>query len=61
MTEVERIEAAASGNPNIKIYRYPNAKHGFMQHDRPSFLPAAADLAFARGLDALGSMSEASK
>jgi carboxymethylenebutenolidase len=61
MEEVQRIEAAASGNPNIKIYRYPNAKHGFMQHDRPSFLPAAADLAFARGLDALGSMIEASR
>jgi carboxymethylenebutenolidase len=56
MEEVRRIEAASSGNPNIEVYRYPKAKHGFMQHDRPSFLPPAADLAFARGLGALVSM-----
>jgi carboxymethylenebutenolidase len=53
MEEVARIESAASGNPNIAIYRYPKAKHGFMQHDRPSYLPAAAELAFARALDVL--------
>ena len=59
MEEVERISSAASGNPNIEIFRYPNAKHGFMQHDRPSHLPAAAELAFARGLDVLASRLKA--
>jgi carboxymethylenebutenolidase len=54
MEEVASIEAAASNNPYIEIHRYPKAKHGFMQHDRPSYL-ASADLAFARGIDLLNS------
>jgi carboxymethylenebutenolidase len=55
MAEVAAIEAAAAINPNIKIYRYPKAKHGFMQHDRPSYLPMAADLAFTRSIELLTS------
>lgn len=61
MTEVASIEAAAAANPNIKIYRYPKAKHGFMQQDRPSYLPSAADLAFTRAMELLTSTLTASQ
>lgn len=58
MTEVERIRKAASGNRNIQVHTYAGAGHGFMQDDRPSFHAPSAELAFARGLDALKSNLE---
>src|SRR5581483_5340092 len=53
MAEVERMRDAARGKPLIEIYTYEGAGHGFMQHDRPSYHAAAAELAFARGMRTL--------
>jgi carboxymethylenebutenolidase len=53
MTEVAQIADAGKGNPNIEVVTYPDAPHGFMQQDRPSFRPQAAQPAWAAGLSTL--------
>lgn len=53
MTEVSQIINASSGNPNIEIVTYPDAPHGFIQQDRPSFRLQAARPAWAAGLSTL--------
>lgn len=53
MTEVEQIIDASKRNPQIEIVTYPDAPHGFMQQDRPSFRPQAAQPAWAAGLSTL--------
>ncbi|HVV61598.1 MAG TPA: alpha/beta fold hydrolase [Pseudolabrys sp.] len=53
MTEVKQIADASTGNPDIAIFTYPDAPHGFMQQDRPSYRPDAARPAWARALDTL--------
>lgn len=53
ISEVERMRQAARDNPRIEIHTYEGAGHGFMQHDRPSYHAAAAELAFERGMRTL--------
>lgn len=53
MQEVENIKRAAAGNGKIEIHVYPKAGHGFMQHDRPSYIRECAESAYARGMDLL--------
>lgn len=53
MTEVAQIIGTIKGNPNIEVITYPDAPHGFMQQDRPSFRPQAAQPAWVAGLSTL--------
>jgi carboxymethylenebutenolidase len=55
MSEVARIARACDGNSNIELFTYAKTGHGFMQHDRPSYNPGVAELAFARGIAMLKS------
>jgi carboxymethylenebutenolidase len=55
MSEVARIAQACRGNSNIELFTYAKIGHGFMQQDRPSYGPKAAELAFARGIATLKS------
>jgi carboxymethylenebutenolidase len=49
-TEVDAIEAAFRGTPAVEIYRYPGAKHGFMQADSAAYDEKFAQLADERAL-----------
>jgi len=53
MSEVAGITKASARNPNIEIFTYPDAPHGFMQQDRASYRPSAAGPAWDRGVGAL--------
>jgi carboxymethylenebutenolidase len=53
MSEVEKITEASAGNANVAVFTYPDAPHGFMQQDRPSYRPDAARPAWARALETL--------
>jgi dienelactone hydrolase len=49
-SEVDAIEAAHRGQPAVEIYRYPGAKHGFMQSESAGYDERAAHLADERAL-----------
>jgi carboxymethylenebutenolidase len=49
----DQIEAVRTAHPEVEIYLYDGAQHGFANFMRPSFLPAAADLARERTLEFL--------
>lgn len=52
LAEVEAVEQGVRSNPNIVIYRYPEAGHSFFNKVRPTYDPAAAAVA-AKRIDAL--------
>jgi carboxymethylenebutenolidase len=47
---VARIRAAFAGRPDVKIYDYPEAGHGFYLPGRASFHPLSAQLAHSRSV-----------
>jgi carboxymethylenebutenolidase len=49
----EQVKAAFAGNPNIEIYVYPGAGHGFHCDERGSFHEASAKTAWQRAMDFL--------
>ncbi len=51
----EQIEAVRSAHPDVKIYVYDDAEHGFNCDARRSYNPAAAKLARERSLEFLKS------
>jgi carboxymethylenebutenolidase len=48
LDEVSTIEAAYQSQPQVEIYRYPGAKHGFAQADVPAYDAQAAQLSEER-------------
>lgn len=52
LAEVEAVADGVAANPNIKIWRYPEAGHSFFNKVRPTYDAAAAALAAER-IDAL--------
>lgn len=48
LAEIEAVARGVAANPNIAIWRYPEAGHSFFNKVRPTFDPAAAALAAAR-------------
>jgi carboxymethylenebutenolidase len=52
-SEVDAIEAAHRGQPAVEIYRYPGAKHGFMQSESAAYDQRVAELADERALTML--------
>ncbi len=48
LSEIEAVERAVAGRPNIVVYRYPEAGHSFFNQVRPTYDPAAAALAATR-------------
>ena len=49
----EQREAVKAAHPEVEIYTYEGAKHGFAGTERPEYLPAAAELAWTRTLEFL--------
>ena len=47
---IDQIEAAFRGKPDVEIYRYAGAKHGFAQSDAAAYDEAAAHLSEERAL-----------
>jgi carboxymethylenebutenolidase len=47
---VKAVKQASAGR-DIEIFVYPEANHGFFSNIRPSYDPAAADLAWSRSCD----------
>jgi carboxymethylenebutenolidase len=47
---IDAIEAAHRGKPDVEIYRYPGAKHGFAQSDSAAYDETAARLSEERTL-----------
>lgn len=52
LAEIEAVAKGVAANPNIKVWRYPEAGHSFFNKVRPTYDPAAAVLAAER-IDAL--------
>jgi carboxymethylenebutenolidase len=48
LTDVETIKAK---RPDVEIFIYPGAEHGFHCDERPSYNKASADIAWPRSLD----------
>lgn len=48
LAEIEAVARGVAANPNIAIWRYPEAGHSFFNKVRPTYDPAAAALAAAR-------------
>ena len=48
LAEIEAVARGTAGNPNITIWRYPEAGHSFFNKVRPTYDPAAAALAATR-------------
>jgi len=46
----DQVEAVRSAHPEVEVYLYSGAEHGFANHMRPSFNPDAAALARERTL-----------
>jgi len=42
LAEIEAVANGVAGNPNIAIWRYPEAGHSFFNRVRPTYDPAAA-------------------
>jgi carboxymethylenebutenolidase len=57
MTEVDAIRSAFVDRPDVKIYTYPGAKHGFTQTDAPSYDSAAAHSAMKHAVTLLSSLN----
>ncbi len=49
-TEVDAIEAAFRNKPDVEVYRYAGAKHGFVQSESAAYDAAAAQLSEERAL-----------
>ena len=45
---VAKVKLALNGRPDVEIYDYPEADHGFTRRARPSFHARSAELAHAR-------------
>ena len=54
--EVAAIEAAFKGRPDVGIYEYPGAKHGFAQADSAAYDPAVAKTSEERALATLATL-----
>lgn len=54
--EVAAIEAAFKGRPDVGVYEYPGAAHGFAQADSAAYDPAVAELSEERALAALATL-----
>jgi carboxymethylenebutenolidase len=48
LTDVETVKAK---RPDVEIFIYPNAQHGFHCDERPSYDKASSDIAWPRSLD----------
>lgn len=48
LAEIEAVARGVAANPNIAIWRYPEAGHSFFNKVRPTYDPAAAALAATR-------------
>jgi carboxymethylenebutenolidase len=57
LDEVAAIEAAYRTQPQVEIYRYPGAKHGFAQADVPAYDAPAAQLSEERALALLARLT----
>jgi carboxymethylenebutenolidase len=51
LSDVDTIRAK---RPDVEIYVYPGAQHGFSCNERPSYDKASADIAWMRSLDFFG-------
>jgi carboxymethylenebutenolidase len=56
--EIKAIKGALEGFPEVMIYVYPGAKHGFAQIGSRAYDPAAAELAEKRALDFLDGLKQ---
>lgn len=54
--EVAAIEAAFKARPDVGVYEYPGAKHGFAQADSAAYDPAAAKTSEERSLATLATL-----
>jgi carboxymethylenebutenolidase len=54
MAEVEQIKAKVKGKPNVAVFTYKDADHGFNCNDRKSYNEAAAKQAWQRTMELFG-------
>ncbi|HKI99608.1 MAG TPA: dienelactone hydrolase family protein [bacterium] len=54
MADVDQIKAKVQGKPNVEVFTYADADHGFNCNDRKSYNEAAAKLAWQRTMDLFG-------
>ena len=54
--EIDAVAAAHAGQPAVRIFTYPGAKHGFAQSEAAAYDPAAAQLSEDRALEMLAAL-----